>query len=220
VLQSKVMGRKDFLAEFLGNPARARIVRFLVEAGEAHHTSEHIGKKTQINNRRTVSHELEALARLGLLHTASERRTQLIQQRGKKKKKKKIVREKVWSFDYEHPHAQALRLFVRDTQAPIDGGIVSRLRRAGKLQLVVVSRGFLDDVYKHSGADMLIVGEVLQEEKIQAVLRDIEVQTGCEVKYAIFSPKEFKYRLDVHDRLIRDVLDYPHHVLLDKLNFF
>ena len=214
------MSKKDFLAEFLGNHVRARVVRLFLGAGEVEHTLEEVCKKVQITNRRAVGRELEALTRLGLLHKGSEQRPSPISRHSKKKRRKsKASREKVWSLDLDQPHAQALRLFVRDTQDPVNGGIVNLLRHAGRLQLVIISRGFLDEMHQHSGAaDMLIVGEALQEEKIQAVLRGLELETGCEVKYAIFSPKEFKYRLDVKDRLIRAVLDYPHHVLFDKMN--
>jgi hypothetical protein len=67
---------------------------------------------------------------------------------------------------------------------------------------------------------MLIIGEKLNERKVATALRALEAEQGREVAYAVFTPDEFKYRLDVFDRLVRDVLDYPHRVVLDKLRFF
>src|SRR3989344_4479321 len=43
-----------------------------------------------------------------------------------------------------------------------------------------------------------------------------ETAPGREIRYAVFSTPEFRYRLTIQDRLIRDTLDYPHLVLLDK----
>jgi hypothetical protein len=40
---------------------------------------------------------------------------------------------------------------------------------------------------------------------------------GKELRYAFFSTDEFKYRMSMYDKLVRDILDYPHKVLLDKL---
>ena len=108
---------------------------------------------------------------------------------------------------------------VGDTQQPIDEGVVSELRRSGKLRLIIASGRFLDaDGGVHDGIDLIIVGENMNESKVQGTLRTIEADRGREILYAVFSPKEFKFRLDVQDRLIRNVLDYPHHILFDKLN--
>ena len=40
---------------------------------------------------------------------------------------------------------------------------------------------------------------------------------GRELRYALLSSDDLLYRLTVSDRLIRDVLDYPHRIVLDKL---
>ena len=48
----------------------------------------------------------------------------------------------------------------------------------------------------------------------------IEAEVGKEIKYAILETDDFKYRLGVGDRLIRDIMDYPHDVALDKLGMF
>jgi hypothetical protein len=45
----------------------------------------------------------------------------------------------------------------------------------------------------------------------------MEAEIGKELRYAYFSTDEFRYRLSMYDKLIRDILDYPHRVLLDKL---
>jgi len=205
--------QKDFLSEFLGNQARARILRLLTAVADTEYTLDEIRKKAQMKSAAAVQRELTVLARLGLLKTG------LVETESGTGTKMKIVQAKVWALDREHPYAQALRLFVRDTQQPIDEGVVSELRRSGKLRLIIASGRFLDaDGGVHDGIDLIIVGENMNESKVQGTLRTIEADRGREILYAIFSPKEFKFRLDVQDRLIRDVLDYPHHILFDKLN--
>ena len=39
------------------------------------------------------------------------------------------------------------------------------------------------------------------------------------MKYALLTSEELTYRLNMNDKLVRDVLDYPHKVVLDRLNF-
>ncbi|MBI4067894.1 hypothetical protein HY413_00615 [Candidatus Kaiserbacteria bacterium] len=202
--------QKDFLSELLGDQVRAKLLRLLVSASDTAYTVDDLRKKLQIKNGAVIQRELTALMKLGVVKT-QERETA-------PDKNGKNTLYKAWAFDREHPYAQALRMFIRDTQQPIDEGVVTQLRRTGRLALVIVSGRLLDDEDGEGRIDMLIAGEALHEDKIQAVLRGIEAQRGCEVQYALFSPKEFKYRFDVQDRLIRDMLDYPHHILLDKLN--
>jgi hypothetical protein len=40
--------------------------------------------------------------------------------------------------------------------------------------------------------------------------------SGAELTYAVFDTKEFLYRLNMYDKLIRDILDYPHEVVLQS----
>lgn len=207
--------QKDFLSEILGNQVRARILRLLSAAADTEYTLDEIRKKAQVKSGAVVQRELDALARLGILKIGLE------ETEGVAEKTPKPARTKIWALDREHPYAQALRLFVRDTQQPIDEGVVSELRRSGKLRLVIASGKFLDvegGAGERGCIDLIIVGESMNEAKVQTTLRAIEADRGREIFYAVFSPKEFKFRLDVQDRLIRDVLDYPHHVLFDKLN--
>ena len=46
----------------------------------------------------------------------------------------------------------------------------------------------------------------------------VEAEIGKELTFASFETADFHYRLGMYDKLIRDILDYPHQKLLDKLN--
>ena len=41
----------------------------------------------------------------------------------------------------------------------------------------------------------------------------MEAEIGSELVYAIFDTKEFTYRLNMYDKLVRDILDFPHEVI-------
>ena len=62
----------------------------------------------------------------------------------------------------------------------------------------------------------LLAADGLNEGRLERAIRTLEPEFGREIRYAAFSTTEFRYRLTVQDRLIRDTLDYPHLVLLDK----
>jgi len=47
-------------------------------------------------------------------------------------------------------------------------------------------------------------------------VRTLEPKFGREIRYTILSTPEFRYRLTVQDRLLRDVLDFPHRILINR----
>jgi len=53
--------------------------------------------------------------------------------------------------------------------------------------------------------------------KLERAIRTLEAELGQELTYATFSTQDFNYRLGVYDRLLRDVIEYPHIALVDKI---
>jgi hypothetical protein len=113
------------------------------------------------------------------------------------------------------PHYAALQNFMRATSMMSDADILTALKRAGTLRLVVLSGLFTAAV--DTKIDLLVVGDRLDERTLEASVHKLEAELGRELRYAAFSTEEFRYRVGVYDRLIRDALDYPHKILLDKI---
>jgi len=67
-----------------------------------------------------------------------------------------------------------------------------------------------------SRVDLLIVGDKMKRAKIEAGIRRLEAEIGTELVYAVFETKEFIYRLSMYDKLVRDILDFPHEVLIQS----
>ena len=53
----------------------------------------------------------------------------------------------------------------------------------------------------------------MKRSKIEEEVRKLEAEIGTELVYAVFDTKEFIYRLDMYDKLVRDILDFPHEVI-------
>jgi len=62
------------------------------------------------------------------------------------------------------------------------------------------------------------VGDNLKRGAIDSVVRGIEAELGKEIIYSVFETDDFKYRLSMFDKLIRDILDFPHQKIVDRLN--
>lgn len=207
----------DFLAQLFENTIRARLLRLFFGADEQPFSLETIKRRIHVGTRKKILKELGRLVRMKVIRVCTGRETGPAHiRRGRAMRTK---REPQWAAPQWGPHMRALRAFIRETgiAAADEPKLLEKLRRVGRLRFLVVSVAFLNGREGEAKVDMLLVGDGFNVRKMDAVLRAIEAEYGREIRYASFSPKEYAYRLDVQDRLIRDLLDYPHQVLIDKL---
>ena len=66
--------------------------------------------------------------------------------------------------------------------------------------------------------DMLVVGDRVREPVLREKIKSVEAELGRELRYALLATPDFLYRLNMSDKLLRDILDYPHRVLVDRLD--
>jgi hypothetical protein len=93
--------------------------------------------------------------------------------------------------------------------------IMRRIGKTGKIKLIVVSGVFIqnDDVR----LDLLVVGDEMKDRAFKTVVATMESEIGKELRYSNLSTEDFKYRYNIGDRLVRDVLDAPHEVIVDRI---
>ncbi len=204
----------DFLSDFIGSAARARIIRALVFAQSEPLTRAQIAKRTGTSTS-TVDREIRALEKLGILKKTrglpapkKAWKTQSAQ------KKHSALVDAVWVLDTNFKYIRALSMFVHEVSPVRYHRILDAVKRAGKTTVVVISGTFMGDSTRP--ADLLIAGDGLNESRLEMAVRSLEPHFGREIRFATFSTPEFRYRLTVQDRLFRETLDYPHLVLLDK----
>jgi hypothetical protein len=89
--------------------------------------------------------------------------------------------------------------------------VVNIFKKVGRVKLLIISGVFIKN--KESRVDILIVGDKMNKSKIEEGMRKIEAEMGIELVYATFTTKDFIYRLNMYDKLVRDVLDFPHQVI-------
>ena len=200
----------DFLAEILGSVPRARILRVFVFSPSEPFTLARVAKRAGVSPN-LASREIRALEQLGVI---KEGKIAITLANKTKKTVHGKQKEHAWIFNEEFKYARAVSLFVHEISPVKYGNIVDSLKRTGRIAAVILSGSFLGDPSRP--VDIIIAGEALEEGKLERAIKALEPQFGREIRYAAFSTPEFRYRLTVQDRLIRDTLDYPHLVLLDR----
>lgn len=89
----------------------------------------------------------------------------------------------------------------------------AELKLLGNVEIAALMGQFTRD--ETSGVDVLIVGNV-NRNALQKYVTELEEQEGKELRYTVFSLEEFRYRLQIKDRFISNVLLSKKQVLLDK----
>ncbi len=98
--------------------------------------------------------------------------------------------------------------------------MVRKIYGLGRIKLAIISGVFLNNEtenYDNSIADLFIVGDDINKEKLRKFLRALEAEVGREVKLSIMDKEEFDYRYGMFDRFVRVLLEGPHEKIINKL---
>jgi hypothetical protein len=202
----------EILGKLFGSEEKVRIMRLFLFNPEHVYTVEDIVARSQIS-KRIAEKEIAVLKKIGLI----KKRVALRSFEKKKGKEIKITRKKVGGFalDNGFPYLSVLQNLLIKTSIPKDNDLVHKLESVGRLKAVVISGVFTQD--SESRVDLLLVGDNLKRAPLMNVVKAIESEIGKELRYAAFETPEFQYRLGMYDKLIWDILDFPHKKILDKI---
>lgn len=185
------------LGKIFGNSARVKIMRlFLLNRGKGF-GSKDVAKRSRVNQL-IVRRELRLLSSIGFI--------------------KKPPSSLEWYFNNLFKYGAELENLLLSSDTLSKQAILNNFKKVGKVKLIIVSGVFIKN--RNSRVDLLIVGDKIKRSKIEKGIRKIEAEIGVELVYAIFETKEFLYRLNMYDKLVRDILDYPHEVVLQAKELF
>ncbi|QQG46620.1 MAG: hypothetical protein HYY55_02135 [Candidatus Niyogibacteria bacterium] len=201
----------DILAELFSSQALVKIMRLFLMNAEEVLESRDISRRTKLNIRK-ANYEIGLLRKIGFIKPSTKEIE--IEFKNKKPKHKKV---RGWILDQDFALLHQLRGLILNS-APIGKDVLLKKFKAlgSKLKLVVLSGIFLDN--DSSRLDVLVIGDSISRAKLESILSSIESVIGKELKYALFSADEFKYRMGMYDHFLREIFDHPHEKLLDKLN--
>ncbi len=182
----------EILGKILGNGDRVKIMKlFLLNKGNGFKVKD-ITKRSRVSSG-TVRREIRLLSSTGFI-----------------RRKSKVSLE--WFFNSAFKYRKEFEdLLVRSDSLSAEA-ILDNFKKIGKVKFIVVAGVFIKN--EDSRVDLLIVGDHLKRGKIESGIRKLEAEIGTELAYAVFDTKEFIYRLSMYDKLVRDILDFPHQVLL------
>ncbi len=204
----------DILGKLFGSSARVRLMRlFLMNTEEVFDKTE-MGKRSKISGD-TLRKEVKLLEEIGLIKSRI-----VVKMRPKASGKDGALEKKKvtgYGLNVSFPYLTPLKSLVTEIALGKED-VAGRFRNCGQMKLIIVSGIFIDE--SDSRVDILIVGDKLKKPVIEGVLRRLEAELGKELTYGVMETTDFEYRFGIYDKFIRDVIDYPHLVVLNKLNLF
>jgi hypothetical protein len=187
----------EALSRLFGSAHRVKLLRLFLFNEELSLSIADIAKRANVG-KEALKKELAVLLASGII-------------------KKRSVKGKVeYQANRRFKHFEPLFAFLRSSGDVNDDSVLGNLKKAGTLRLVALS-GLFTGV-PESKVDILVVGDKLSDGPLSRGVHTLEAELGRELRYAVFSTEDFKYRVGVYDRLVRDVFDYPHRLIFDKLS--
>jgi hypothetical protein len=187
----------DPLDLLLNSSARVKLLRLFLFNPTASYTSAEAAMRAR-TSKQEARRELTLFLRAGLLRRS---------RRGRSLR---------FGLRRDFAYLQALQALLLN--APARGeDIVHRLRGAGgSIKFVALAGIFVGNW--DGTLDLLVVGDRVSERKFKSRIKRLEAELGRELRYALLSSEDFHYRLNMNDKLLRDVIDYNHRIAFDRLN--
>ncbi len=174
---------------------RVKLLKFFLLQPDERVSADTAGNAIGISKRVAVE-EVRALHNLGILIT---------------RRKGRVV---YYAVNDAHPLYEPLRKFIDATTVPDVRSIAKAFRGVRGLSLLVASGMLARE--ERSTIDLLIVARWPNDPSIAKAVRRAESAAAIPLRYAILETKDYDERLTARDRILRDVFEFGHIVVLGR----
>lgn len=207
----------DALESLFESVSKVRVVRIFMRNPAEFLPLEEIVRRSGLR-RSAAQKELKKLLRIGVIKRKKVAIKQAIPSRRKKNKPPRFRTRKVAVY-FANPDFELfseLQILFTRASAASKQKLIQKIKSLGQgIKLAVIAGIFLNN---DSGrTDLLVVGNGIRRGRFERFLGGIEADIGKPIRYTLMDTKEFSYRMDMYDKFLRDVLEYPHEKLIDKI---
>jgi hypothetical protein len=186
----------ETLSKLFGSEAKVKIMRLFLFNPDHNFSTAEVSERVKVSTS-------QVRRELGILEKAS-----LVKVRNSGGKKGYVL-------DPHFTYLAPLQNFLINVEPLHPKEIIKRVTKLGTIKLIVIAGVFLQE--PESRVDILIVGDHIKKGSFENMIKVLESEIGKELRYAYFTTEDFQYRLSMCDKLTRDVLDYPHKKILNRL---
>ncbi len=216
------------LGKIFGSENRVKLLRYFLAHPNEQIVIADLDKKLKIKNSE-LKKEIKNLVAINFVSEitlVSEVEEKVKQKKVKKTKKNilqlsgpktrlKIVNEAGLEINKNYVFADSLAKLLLDFRHIDRLEMLDSFKKFGKIKLLCLGGVFLQD--EEGALDLLIAGDALDKDKIDGFIKNLEADFGTELRYAVFESEEFRYRVNMFDRLLKDFWKRPHEKILEKI---
>ncbi|MFT5359565.1 MAG: hypothetical protein ACI88L_000023 [Candidatus Paceibacteria bacterium] len=216
----------EILGKLFSSDALVKVMRlFLMNKDEAFDLDDIIDKSRVKSSSAKV--EVNLLKSIGFLKTKTfikdvikpARNSKTDSRRRVVDKDPTIIKKKCngWIINEKFIYLRPLQALLIETETLVREDLAVKFKNVGKIKLLLAAGVFIQD--EESRIDLLIVGDDLKKKTIEDIVLRLESELGTEIDYAIFTAEDFKYRVDMYDKLVCDILEFPHEKVIVSPGF-
>lgn len=211
----------DLLERLFESGPKVRILRVCMRNPDTSFTLKELANRSQLKLG-VVKRELAKFIRIRVIESAIVKISKEIKRKIGKGRKAKIKiaikskREQVYFANKQFALFTELQNLITKSSVASKKEITNKIKTLGNVKLALVSGVFTNS--ENARTDLLIVGDKIKPGKINLFLSKIESDIGKSIHYTLMDTNEFKYRMDMYDRFLRDILEFPHEKLINKVN--
>jgi len=194
----------ETLAKLFGGQPRVKIMRLFLLNSVNDFEVDDIVSRSRVT-KANVRKEINILSSIGFI------KHKIVVKEGARGAKKRIP---TWHLNQSFQHLPPIQDLLVNPSILLQEDLSDRFKPIGKIKLMIVSGVFIGE--EKSRVDILLVCDKLKKTNLNQIIKSLEVEIGKELDYVVFDSEEFKYRLDMYDKLVCDVVDLPHKKLIDS----
>ncbi len=216
------------LEDIFGSKTRVKLLRLFLNNPQQPYYLRELARmlKSQLNS---VRREVENLQDIGIIKAVeivepegeSEEEEEVKPQKGKKKAKAKKTKKgqktgikKYFLADTEFILYPELKALLLKAQVLLERSFVTKIEKMPEVDFFLLTGAFLG--MEQSLTDILLVGSINQK-KLAAIVRNFERELNRSINYTVLTYPEYKYRHDITDRFLYDILESKKIVIIDRL---
>lgn len=199
---------------------KVRILRIFMQNADRFFTFPEITERSRVKVRQARK-EVSKLLKIGILKRKKARIKYEIRGKSREKGRKPsvIFKTKKAEVFYANPGFKLLaelRELVIKSSVASRKKILQQIKGLGKVKLAILSGIFLHN--ENARTDLFIVGDAIKRGRLEHFLSQLESDLGRSINYTCMDTAEFKYRLNMYDRFLRDLLENNNEKLINKFH--
>jgi hypothetical protein len=201
------------IEKIFGSAARVRLMRYFLS-----HRDESVGiiylpNITKVG-KSAVNKEVNFLKKLNFLQEMVIEEFYEVETKNKKTIKSRKLSGVALNKNF--PYNDSLATVLLDFRFIDHKDITESFKNYGKIKLLILGGIFTQEI--KSKLDILVVGDSLDKNGVDKVIKNIEAEMGTDLTYSAFETDEYIYRVKMYDRFLRDFVRLETVVLVDKIS--